>query len=123
MAEGEGLPQGWVPGTTFWLLDDAGCVVGTSNLRHSLTPALTKRGGHISYYVKSSERGKGFGTQILALTLKFARQMQIAKTLLTVASDNEPSISVIERNGGKFDDERLDEETGQPYRRYWIDLN
>ena len=30
------------------------------------------------------------------------------------------SIRVIEKNSGRFEDERTDPETGQAYRRYWL---
>jgi predicted acetyltransferase len=32
-------------------------------------------------------------------------------------------LRVITANGGMLEDERLDVETGRPFRRYWIDLN
>jgi predicted acetyltransferase len=120
---GEELPDGWIPCTTFWLLDGAKCVVGVSNLRHSLTPSLTVRGGHIGYYVASSKRGRGYGRIILASTLKEARAMGMSRVLLTTDSTNIPSMRVIERNGGVLEDERPDPETGAPYKRYWIALD
>jgi predicted acetyltransferase len=115
------LRPGWVPMTTYWLLDDEERIVGVSRLRHRLTPALLEDGGHIGYYVRPAERGKGYGTAMLRLTLDEARQLGIERVLLTVDSDNERSIHVIERNGGVMEDERIDE-NGVAYRRYWIDL-
>jgi predicted acetyltransferase len=120
-AAGRNLRDDWVPMTTFWLLDDAGEVIGISQLRHRLNDSLRIHGGHIGYYVAGAHRGKGYGTQILALTLVEARGLGIERALLTVDSDNEPSIRVIEHNGGVMEDERVDAE-GNPYRRYWIDL-
>lgn len=73
MAAGEGLPEGWVPATTSWLLDEQGEIVGMSRLRHSLTPFLLDKGGNIGYYIKQAERGKGLGTEILRQTLELAR--------------------------------------------------
>ena len=46
--------------------------------------------------------------------------MGIHRFLLTVRSDNQPSIRVIEGNGGALEDERTEHETGLPFRRYWI---
>jgi len=123
MADGVNLKPGWVPTTTYWLLDDAGDVAGVSRLRHRLTQALIEDGGHIGYYVRRSERGKGYGTAILRLVLVEACKLGIDRALLTVDSDNAPSIRVIESNGGKLEDERTDPETGGFYRRYWIDLS
>jgi len=121
LAAGRNLPAGWIPSTTYWLQDQKQQVVAMSNLRHELTPFLVNHGGHIGYFVKSDERGKGYGKQVLALTLVEAREMGIERALLTVDSDNEPSIRVIERNGGIMEDERTDAESGT-FRRYWIEL-
>jgi predicted acetyltransferase len=122
-AAGKNLPEGWIPTTTFWLLDDGGRVVAMSHLRHKLTSQLLNRGGHIGYYVMGPERGKGYGTQVLALTLTQARSLGMDRVLVSADSDNERSIRIIKHNGGVLDDERVDETTGRPYRRYWIDLS
>jgi len=42
--------------------------------------------------------------------------------LLTVNPNNIPSIKVIEKNGGRFEDVSIDPETGKKIRRYWIEL-
>jgi predicted acetyltransferase len=122
MSIGKGLPDGWVPATTFWLLDDTKRVVGVSVLRHGLTPTLAERGGHMGYYVKPDQRGRGYGRTILALTLDAARHLGLPKVLVTAASSNVPSLRVIESNGGIFEDEGRDPETGVAYRRYWISV-
>jgi len=70
--------------------------------------------------VRPSCRGKGYGTSILALTLAEGRRFGIERFLLTVRSDNTASIKVIEANGGVLEDERVEVETGIPFRRYWI---
>jgi predicted acetyltransferase len=119
---GLNLRADWVPFTTFWLLDDSGTVVGVSRLRHRLNDFLLNHGSHIGYYVKASERGKAYGTQVLALTLTEARGLGLEPALLTVDSDNEPSIRVSERNGGALEEECIDETTSRLHRRYWIDL-
>jgi predicted acetyltransferase len=121
MSQGRGLPPGQVAMTTFWLLDDEQ-VAGMSRLRHALNKALLQKGGHIGYYIRPSERGKGYGSAILRLTLEAARSLGIGRALVTTDSDNAASIAVIEGNGGVLEDERADGATGVPYRRYWIDL-
>ena len=40
-SRGIGLPEGFVPNSTFWLVDGDE-VVGVSNLRHALTPKLRR---------------------------------------------------------------------------------
>ena len=117
---GEQLEPGWVPFTTFWLLDDDGAIVGISRLRHELNDELLYHGGHIGYYVRRPARGKGYGTSILTLTLAEGRERGIERFLLTVDSENVPSIRVIEANGGVLEDERIDRDTGRLFRRYWI---
>src|SRR4051794_1092520 len=104
---GRQLEPDWVPFTTYWLLDDDGAVVGISRLRHELNDFLMHHGGQIGYYVRPSARGKRYGTAILALTVAEGRKRGIERFLLTVDSDNEPSIRVIEGNGGVFEDERM----------------
>jgi predicted acetyltransferase len=121
-AAGKNLPEGWIPASTFWLLDNEDRAVAMSNLRHKLTPQLLNRGGHIGYYVMGQQRGKGYGTQVLALTLIQARSLGLDRVLVSADSDNERSIRIIERNRGLLEDERIDETTGSPYCRYWIDL-
>jgi predicted acetyltransferase len=121
-AAGKNLPEGWVPATTFWLLDHEDRAVAMSNLRHMLTPQLLNRGGHIGYYVMELQRGKGYGTQVLALTLIQASLLGLDRVLVSADSDNEQSIRIIERNRGLLEDERIDDTTGSLYRRYWIDV-
>ena len=65
----DGLPEGHVPSSTFWLLDDADEIVAVSNLRHSLTAFLSSYGGHIGYGVRPSARRRGHATDILRRTL------------------------------------------------------
>ncbi|HEU0073018.1 MAG TPA: GNAT family N-acetyltransferase [Dehalococcoidia bacterium] len=121
LSEGRNLPHGWVAATTFWLLDDHENCVAMSNLRHSLTPLLLNRGGHIGYYVMPSERRKGYGREVLARTLLEAQKLQLSRVLVSADEDNIASLRIIEANGGVLDDKRTDAE-GVNYRRYWIDL-
>jgi len=117
---GRGLPEGWVPCTTSWLLDGNGSVIGMSRLRHALTPFLTEKGGNIGYYVRRAERGRGLGTALLAGTLALARELGLERVMIAAYADNEPSLRVIEANGGVLEDER--EADDHRYRRYWIEL-
>jgi predicted acetyltransferase len=60
-AEGRELPQGWVAGTTFWLVDRDE-FVGRVEVRHRLTDALRRRGGHVGYSIRPTMRRRGYGT-------------------------------------------------------------
>jgi predicted acetyltransferase len=64
---------GLVPHSTFWLIDGQGEILAVSKLRHALTDYLLKWGGHIGYGVRPVMRRRGYGTEILRLTLLKAR--------------------------------------------------
>jgi predicted acetyltransferase len=119
-SNGKGLQNGYVPQTTFWAYDNNKNIIGMSRLRHYLNSFLLTKGGHIGYYVKKSERGKGFGTELLRKTIKEARFLGIDKVLVTTDIDNIPSINVIEKCNGILEDERQDLESKTLYKRFWI---
>ena len=121
-SRGRNLPAGYVPATTFFLVRSGQTILGRSSLRHRLTPALEHEGGHIGYDVRPSQRRKGYGTLILALTLEKAREMGLTRVLVTCDTDNVASRRIIQKNGGKFQDEVISERSGKPVCRYWIDL-
>lgn len=116
------LSPGWVPGSTFWLVTGDGRVLGTSRLRHWLVPHLEQEGGHIGYDVRPSERGKGYGTALLALTLDRARDLGLRDVLVTCDTDNVASARVIEKNGGRLVGRGVSEESGKMVNRYRIEL-
>lgn len=116
---GIGVPEGFVPHSTFWLVE-GGEVVGVSNLRHRLTDSLRIEGGHIGYGVRPSARGRGFGTRILALTLVEAAKLGIDRALLTCAKANLASSAVIRANGGVLQDETFVETRGEVVQRWWV---
>jgi predicted acetyltransferase len=120
-ARGEGLPEGFVPHSTFWIVEDGREVVGVSNLRHRLTESLRIEGGHIGYGVRPSARKRGVATELLRQTLGRARaDHAIDEALVTCAATNEASIRTILRNGGRYDGETYVEKRGEVVRRYWV---
>jgi len=122
MARGVGLPEGWVPSTTYWLVRDGKIIVARSNLRHRLTPSLERVGGHIGYATRPSERRKGYGTLLCALTLQKARELGLKRVLITCDADNLASARIIEKNGGRLENQELSQATGKLKNRYWIEL-
>ena len=102
--------------------DGSRAALGVSKLRHTLTPALEDAGGHISYRIRPDERGKGYGTLILALTLPHARDLGLARVLLTCDADNIRSARVIMANGGVLTSEGHSPLRGARVCRYWIAL-
>lgn len=121
-ARGDGLPKGFVPNSTYWLVLDEETVVGVSNLRHELTPFLRHEGGHIGYGVRPSARGRGFGHEILRQTLRRAAELGLARILVVCDAGNEPSIRVILENGGELEADNIVAHDGELMHRYWIDL-
>ena len=119
--KGIGLPEGWVPASTYWLICQ-NRIVGTCNLRHELNDFLREFGGHVGFSVRPSERGKGYGTQMLELLLEKAQELGIERVLVTCDDNNIASAQVIEKNGGKLENEVVSKDSGQMVLRYWIDL-
>lgn len=97
-------------------------IVGRVSLRHELNDFLMwDEGGHIGYGVVPSHRRKGYATQMLRLSLDFARELKIPKVLLTTDEWNKGSIKTIENNGGVQEIER-DPRVRSNKLRFWIDL-
>jgi predicted acetyltransferase len=94
---------GFVPMTTLWWVEGEQ-LLGRLAIRHRLTPALEKAGGHIGYDVRPSARRQGHATAILAAALPIASSLGIAEALLTCDDTNTASRRVIEANGGRFID-------------------
>jgi len=116
------VPHGFVPQTVFWALNAHGEAIGIVRLRHYLNDRLRLKGGHIGYYVRSDQRGRGYGKQMLRLALTELSALGEKRALITPSSENIPSIRLIEANGGKLQDVVTDQETGAKNCRYWIDL-
>ncbi len=119
-AKGVGVPDGFVPHSTLWLVRDWTEVVGVSNIRHSLTPALLREGGSIGYGIRPSARRQGLGTAILRLSLLKAAELGVPRALVTCGKQNVASAGVIVRNGGVLESEEYLADRGEVVQRYWI---
>lgn len=115
-------PEGMVPASQYMavrIFDNK--IVGMIDLRHHIDhPILGVWGGHIGYTVRPSERGKGFGKEMLCLCLKKARRRGLEQVLVTCDRDNLASEKTILANGGVFETEV--EVEGTYIKRYWIHL-
>jgi len=120
LRRGDHLPEGYVPGTEFWLQDDR-MIVGCVRLRLGLTPDLENEGGLVGYDVRPSARRRGYWTALLRLALVEARALGIERVCVTCDDDNLVSIKAIERNGGVFAGSGVSKKTGKTVRRYWIE--
>src|SRR5688572_25016555 len=67
------LPEGRVPQTTYWLLENGVQIIGEIRLRHYLTPLLLQKGGNIGYMVRPAFRGRGCATYMVQQVLTKAR--------------------------------------------------
>jgi predicted acetyltransferase len=93
-------PDGYVPSTVLWWIDGVE-FLGRLSIRHRLTDALTRIGGHIGYEVAPSVRRRGHATAMLAAALPVAARLGIDPALVTCDAGNVASRLVIERNGGR----------------------
>ncbi len=117
-SQGIDVPETFGPHSTFWLLAGNNQITGVINIRHRLTDAMRRIGGHIGYGVAPKFRGQGYATAMLALALEPARQLGIERALITCWKENEASAKVALHNGAVFDSEELIE--GAWLQRYWV---
>jgi len=54
-SQGKNQPKGYVPETTYWLVDNDE-FIGRINIRHQLNEHLLRVGGHIGYDICPSQR-------------------------------------------------------------------
>ncbi len=79
--------------------------MGLYDIRHYLTPALEKQGGHIGYQIIPSERGQGYVRDGLKLVLEWCRShLNLEAVLLCCNKNNMASYqamtSVMHEMGG-----------------------
>ena len=112
----------WMASSVFFALDEEReLFVGAVEVRHGLNDYLLRHGGHIGDGVRPSERGKGYGTEIVRLALEKCREMGIMDVLMVCDKNNIASAKTIIRNGGVMENEVADE-NGTIDQRYWIHL-
>lgn len=118
---GIGLPEGYVPASTFWLVEN-GEFIGVGNIRHRLNENLERFGGHIGYAIRYDKWGLSYGTLQLRLLLEKAAELKIERALITCNEDNAASSRVIEKNGGVYQDTIDNVIDNVPHRtkRYWV---
>ncbi|QVK19152.1 GNAT family N-acetyltransferase [Mycoplasmatota bacterium] len=116
-SKGNGLPQGEVITSTFWLIDN-NVVVGVVRIRHQEVECA----GHIGYDISPDYRNKGYGFQILKLALEKSVKIGIKEVILTCNIDNAASKKIIEKNKGKLLETIFDEAENEYLYKYSITL-
>lgn len=113
--------SGWVPHSTYWLINDGDVLVGAVNIRHRLNRHLLNCGGHIGYGIRPAYRQRGYAGNLLFQSLQITKAMGLDKVLLVCDKDNIGSERTIRKNGGVFESE-FTEDNGNVVKRLWIDL-
>lgn len=117
----ENLPEGYVPATIFWLIENNN-YIGRVSIRHILTEQLLNEGGHIGYDIRPSRRRMGYGKKILKLALPKAKEIGIDNVLVTCDETNMGSKKIIEANGGVFENKLKLHKGKSAKLRYWINI-
>ena len=107
-----GFPmEGRAASSTYFVVDEKDKIVGMCNIRHYLTEYLDTSGsGHIGYGVRPSERKKGYGTEVLRLSLLECKKYNVKEAMLGCYAHNTASKKIIEKNGGILTRVVIDEE-------------
>lgn len=109
--------------SSYFVTDENDKLIGSASLRHYLTAEGYNTWGHIGYGVRPSERRKGYGVQILKMTLEEAGRKKIRKALVSSHTSNIGSVKVIESCGGTLENIVADPyEKGETISRYWFDI-
>lgn len=99
------LEDWMMPQSSYWLFDGRH-PVGYGRLRHRLNDSLRETSGHIGYAIRSSERGRGYGRELLRLLVAECDRLGIDPVQVGANADNARSNRVILANGGVLIDTR-----------------
>lgn len=117
------VQNGWMPAEQYIAVDSRNnTIVGMLNFRKELNEYLENYIGHIGYSIAPSKRRQRLGTTMLELALIEAKKFGLERVLVTCTDDNVASAGVIENNGGRLEDKRVDPGDQKLTRRYWITL-
>ena len=111
-----------VPETILWLVKEDR-YIGTFNIRHRLNWHLEKWGGDVSFVIRPSMRGKGFGKKILQKGMPMVCYLGIDRALITIDPKDKSSRRIIEFVGGEFEDETPETDKFPARARYWLKCN
>ena len=121
-SKGKNLPDGYVPSTTFWLIDGKE-YIGTFVIRHYLTPKLEEWGGHIATNIAPKYRGKYSSFIGIKSCLDEARKIGLKRVLMTCDERNSASYRAITGLMKLYGGEQLPDTfvNGHGEHRVWVD--
>jgi predicted acetyltransferase len=90
-------------------------------LRPEADPERQRKTGHVGYYVRPSQRGKGYGTVMLRLAVEMLHAAGIESVAVVCDKDNEPSKRVAEKNAGRLESVRFSQSLNKVLHLYRID--
>jgi len=113
-----------VPAETYFLVRYSdNKIIGMINIRLCLNDNLEKRGGHIGYGIRPTERRKGYNKINLYLGLLVCKRHGISVVKLDCDEDNLGSKKTMEALGGIQAKRYYDEVDGGYVLRYEIDVD
>ena len=120
----ENLPKNYSTHTFYLAENDEGKIVGAIGLRWKEVSTLLTYGGFIGYSIRPTERGKKYATEMLKLGLQKFKETDSKrkKVLITCKDFNIPSIKVIEKNKGVYENSYYNKDDGYTYLKYWVKL-
>jgi predicted acetyltransferase len=119
LAQGTNVPEGYVPSTTFWLVEGLE-ILGVSNLRHYLNKRIRHSGGHIGLGIRPACRGRGLGSLLMTLTIQKARERENGELHIHCHKENRVSARIIINNGGVLESELQEEKSVHVVQRYVV---
>lgn len=118
-------PYGTIASTFVAVRKSDNKIIGTIQVRHTLTEELRDDGGNIGYAVRPDERKKGYATKMLNLALEFCRSLGLHKVLIDCDKTNIASAKTMIKCGAIFDREiNIPQSDGgvETLHQYWIYL-
>ncbi len=113
-----------VPAKTFFLVRESdNKIVGMINIRLALNERLKKRGGHIGYSIRPTERKKGYNKVNLYLGLLECQKNEIREVLMSCYKDNPASYKTMLALGAQLKSEFFSEEDNCIVQNYTINVN
>jgi predicted acetyltransferase len=115
-----------IPMYCYWMVENEHKILGECLIRPTQPEILEYQSGHIGFFIRPSERKKGYGTLMLKMALeKSNKEFDLERVLLTCMSNNLGAIKTIEKCGGKFEMELVSQNPdhrGIKGNRYWVIL-